>query len=62
MDKTRWVRDESRFGDNEIHCEKCGSIIDYDYWLKHIFWYCYHCGAKVTNALSFNINERGYNG
>ena len=48
--KSRWVIDSKRFGDNDVHCEKCGAIVDEDSWLWNNYYFCYHCGANMRES------------
>ncbi len=44
----RFVRDEKRFGDNELRCSVCGAILEGELATKwRTNYYCYHCGAKM---------------
>ncbi len=42
-----WIRDEKRFGDNEIRCSKCGAILTEEEYKWKNNYYCYHCGSPM---------------
>lgn len=49
----RWIVDENRFEDDNIHCSECGAMIEKESWTKHMFIYCYHCGKECKSPLSY---------
>ncbi len=40
-----WVADES----GDWHCSRCKAIIEADEESNHNWYFCYHCGAKMSN-------------
>ena len=32
-------------------CSNCGAIVEEDEWFNHNWYFCYHCGANMNNAL-----------
>lgn len=48
--RTVWTSSwRDTFGDGDLHCGHCGAIIEKDELLRHNWYYCYHCGSKMTN-------------
>lgn len=37
------------YGDGDLHCSHCGAIIEKDELNRHNWYYCYHCGSKMSN-------------
>lgn len=46
---SKWVLDQHRFGDWNVHCEKCGAILEDGEVKSHNWYYCYHCGSAMEN-------------
>ena len=49
LKRSDWVRDEKRFGDNNVRCSGCGAILEGDELKWRNNYYCYHCGAEMQN-------------
>ncbi len=58
VEQAAWIRDEKRFGDNEIRCSKCGAVLmEYEYKRRKNY-YCYHCGSPMTSGRSALFGEQ----
>ena len=40
---------EDTYGDGNLHCSHCGAILEPDELNRHNWYYCYHCGNKMSN-------------
>ena len=39
---------EDKYNDGDWHCSNCGAIVEKDEQGRHNWYYCYHCGAKMS--------------
>ena len=39
---------EDTYNDGDWHCSNCGAIVEKYEQINHNWYYCYHCGAKMS--------------
>ena len=47
-DTSEWIVDVKKYGSDDIHCKKCGAIVEKFEENNHFWAHCYHCGRKMT--------------
>lgn len=47
-DTSEWIVDEKKYGEDNLHCKKCGAIVEKDEEARHFWAHCYNCGRKMT--------------